>query len=256
VGDQLKTIGFAVVVCLVCSILLAVVSSVLAPMQEMNKANDIKIKVLEVLGVKIRDASGRLTLSQKELDALFNKEVKGLVLNSAGEVVPGKEVSSLTEDQISKPEKATGLKEYYPLYIYTNPDGKIIYAIHISGKGLWSTIKGYLALEDLVSPSGKKMQDITGITFYEQKETPGLGGDIVKPFFTSRFVGKSMFDGTVQPLEIVKAGEPTPGNSTVDGITGATLTCNGVQKLINTDYSVYNHYFETLRKDNGKGMKN
>jgi len=255
VGEQLKMIRFAVVICLVCSVLLAFVSSALGPLQARNKANDIKIKVLEVLGEQIKDDRGRLTLSQKELDTLFSTKVKGIVLNSDGDVVEGKEVADLTDAQISNPEKGTGLKEYYPLYIYTKPDGETIYAIHISGKGLWSTIKGYMSLEDEVSASGTDKQDIVGITFYEQQETPGLGGEIVKPFFTDRFKEKCMFNGQEQYLHILKASETVTGDSSLDGITGATLTCDGLEKFINADYNVYNRYFAKLRAVDRKGTK-
>lgn len=241
--EQLKTIGFATVVCLVCSVVLAVVSSTLRPLQEANKENDIKTKVLQVFGIKGED--GRPVKDRETIKKIFDTDIKGLVLDSEGNPVEGKAVSELSEIDINARDKDTGLKKYYPLYIYTDPKtGEKLYAIHVSGKGLWSTIKGYMALESDLST-------IYGIVFYENAETPGLGAEVAKPYFQDRFKGKKWLtnDGKVAEFKVVKAGNTTDEHS-VDGITAATLTGNGVQIFLNQDFKVYNKYFvkEGLRK--------
>ena len=234
--DQLKLIGFATVVCLVCSIVLAVVSSTLKPLQEANKENDIKTKVLQVFGIK--DKSGKPIKDTEGIRAVFSKDIKGLVLNADGDVIDGKQVSDLTENDINARDKDTGLKKYYPLYIYTNPEtSKKLYAIHVSGKGLWSTIKGYMALE-------ADLSTIYGIVFYENQETPGLGAEVAKPYFQDQFKGKKWIDkdGKVLEFKIIKPGGAL-NDHTVDGITAATLTGNGVQVFLNQDFKIYNKYF-------------
>jgi Na+-transporting NADH:ubiquinone oxidoreductase subunit C len=241
VRDQLKLIVFATVVCLVCSIMLAFVSNALAPRQARNKANDVKTKVLQVFGEAVVDESGKTCVSPDELDALFSSRITGMVLSSDGELVEGKTVDSLTPQQISDINKDTGLKAFYPLYIYEVPDSGVKrYAIHVSGKGLWSTIKGFMALK-------ADLSTIAGIVFYEHQETPGLGGEVEKPYFQDSFIDKKwLSDGKVQPFVIMKPGSEKTDHG-VDGITAATMTCRGVESFLNDDFAVYNNYLEKLR---------
>ena len=190
------------------------------------------------------DAKGKLAVSQVELDEMFSTRITGIVLDSEAREVSDRRVDELGSDEISDADKATGRKAYYPLYLYADPDtGKKQYAIHVAGKGLWSTIKGYMALEDNLST-------IAGIVFYEHAETPGLGGEIEKPFFQDQFKGKQwLAGGEVQAFRIKKPGGELDDHS-VDGITAATMTCIGLEKFLNGDFAVYNTYFEQegLRK--------
>jgi Na+-transporting NADH:ubiquinone oxidoreductase subunit C len=111
-------------------------------------------------------------------------------------------------------------------YVYTPPaktDGAI--AIRFAGPGLWGPIKGFLALDP-------KITKILGITFYEQEETPGLGGEIVKPSFRDKFAGLSIRDESGKAGIIIKSGGEAAANK-VDGISGATMTCDKVQTMLN-----------------------
>ncbi len=94
----------------------------------------------------------------------------------------------------------------------------------IVGKGLWSTLYGYLALErDLVT--------IAGIVFYQQGETPGLGGEIANPRWQAQWRGKRAYDeqGEVV-IRLVKGGAASP--HAVDALSGATLTTRGVERAV------------------------
>ncbi|UCE48622.1 MAG: FMN-binding protein [Phycisphaerales bacterium] len=114
-------------------------------------------------------------------------------------------------------------------YEYSPPDANdevLATAVRFSGPGLWGPIKGFLALEP-------DMKTIRGMTFYEQEETPGLGGEIATEGFRKRFVGKTIHDkdGNVG-IVICKPGSAKEQNE-VDGITGATMTCDKVQAMLN-----------------------
>ncbi|UCF14717.1 MAG: FMN-binding protein [Phycisphaerales bacterium] len=114
-------------------------------------------------------------------------------------------------------------------YVYYPPDATdevLATAVRFSGPGLWGPIKGFLALEP-------DMKTIRGMTFYEQEETPGLGGEIATEGFRKRFVGKTIHDkdGNVG-IVICKPGSAKEQNE-VDGITGATMTCDKVQAMLN-----------------------
>ena len=112
-------------------------------------------------------------------------------------------------------------------YVYSPSDsgGKVLaVAVRFAGRGLWGPIKGFLALEP-------DMKTIRGITFYEQEETPGLGGEIVKPKFRDDFVGKSIIGADGEPGIIIGGSEDGPNQ--VDSISGATMTCEKVQAMLN-----------------------
>lgn len=114
-------------------------------------------------------------------------------------------------------------------YDYSPPEanGEVLAtAVRFSGPGLWGPIKGFLALE-------QDMKTIRGITFYEQEETPGLGGDIATEGFRERFVGKTIHDKDDNVgIVICKPGSAEEQNE-IDGITGATMTCDKVQAMLN-----------------------
>ncbi len=93
-------------------------------------------------------------------------------------------------------------------------------AVAFAGPGLWGPVKGYLALE-------KDRQTIRGIVFHEHEETPGLGGEIEKAPFRDQFKGKSI--GKLG-IRIVRGGANGPNE--VDAITGATMTCDKVQIML------------------------
>ena len=113
-------------------------------------------------------------------------------------------------------------------YVYSPPDANgvvLAVAIRFAGLGLWGPIKGFLALE----PDRKT---IRGITFYEQEETPGLGGEIVSKAFRAQFEGKSIIGADGTPGIIIRIGGEDAPNK-VDGISGATMTCDKVQVMLN-----------------------
>ena len=112
-------------------------------------------------------------------------------------------------------------------YVYSppppDPNGAI--AIRFAGPGLWGPIKGFLALDP-----DKKV--IRGITFYEQEETPGLGGEIVTPNFRDKFLGLPIRDEAGE-LGIIISSRGEPAVNKVDAISGATMTCDKVQAMLN-----------------------
>lgn len=98
-------------------------------------------------------------------------------------------------------------------------------AVPFSGSGLWGPVKGFLALEP-------DMETIRGISFYEQSETPGLGGEIAADWFREQFKGKSITsEGGQSGIRIVRDG--AAAQHEVDAISGATMTGEKVQFMLN-----------------------
>ena len=137
------------------------------------------------------------------------------------EVIP--EISATTNAQIHQI-----FTEQFELslggYVYRK-DGQVAgYAVPVEGQGFWATIKGIIG----IAPDKKT---ITGIAFYEQSETPGLGARIVEPDFCDAFTGKKLAEG--ERLIGIRPDGTTLSNSEVHSITGATQTCVRLEKLIN-----------------------
>jgi len=187
------TLGYAAVLGSVCALLLTAAASFTAPYQEANAEAEKNHNILNVLQVPYPSKS-----SSQQLVKIFEESVR---LEQLGEL---------------------------KIYRYVPPkdsDNDETVAVGFEGPGLWGPVKGFLAL-------GQDMKTILGITFYEQEETPGLGGEIVSSWFREQFVGKSIVDEAGNPGIIIKSdGEPAPNK--VDAITGATMTCDKVQAMLN-----------------------
>ncbi|MHC4645262.1 MAG: FMN-binding protein [Planctomycetota bacterium] len=114
------------------------------------------------------------------------------------------------------------------LYKYPKGSAKVeTVAVAFEGPGLWGPIKGLLAL-------GPDMRTIRGITFYKQEETPGLGGEIASAWFREQFKGKKITDDSGNAGILIKGGRDKSAVNEVDAITGATMTCEKVQELLNS----------------------
>lgn len=110
-------------------------------------------------------------------------------------------------------------------YVYT-PDGTVsAVAIPLAGRGLWGPIKGFLSLE-------ADMETVRGVTFHEHEETPGLGGEISSTKFTDQFEGRTIVHEGRVGIRVVRGGGERAPNE-VDAITGATMTSQAVESILN-----------------------
>ncbi len=236
--ENVRVFGFALAVTITCSLLLATAATLLKPMQETNKKIDIKKNILSVVGIK--PAEGE-TFTRAQIEDLYAKNIKEMVLDMEGNIIEGKKPIDID------PKKDTNL---HALYEYIVGDEIKAYIIPIEGKGLWSTLYGYFALEP-------DLNTVKGITFYQHGETPGLGGEIEKEWFTSNFVGKKILDedGNLESITVVK-GKVTDVISNeeerkhyVDGMSGATITGRGLSDFLKEDLQSYEPFFKQVRNN-------
>jgi Na+-transporting NADH:ubiquinone oxidoreductase subunit C len=247
--DNLYTFFFAAVVCVVCSFLLSLSSMGLKERQELNRRLDIRkniLKALNLLPTKAealewheKNADGNAPYSyEKTLESIYNQNIKELVVDPEGAIIEGVSPADLGREDSGK---------RLALYQKIENNKYSAFVVPVSGKGLWSTIYGFIALE-------KDLKTVIGITFYEHAETPGLGAEIEQPFFTEAFRGKKIRDASGKLVSITVAKgkvENSPGmvpEHSVDGISGSTLTCNGVTNLIRNSLLMYEPYFSLQRE--------
>jgi len=229
----------------VVSLLLALTSTQLKELQEFNIELDKKKNILKCVG---KDLS---LMKDGEIIDEYNNNISNMILKLNGDVVE----NIATENLESIQNKSTGEVKYFlnnveylPAYKSSNPEAFII---PISGKGLWSTLFGYFALE-------MDLNTVIGITFYKHGETPGLGGEVEKKWFQNNFVGKKIFNqtGELVSIKVVKgkvndiySGEALIHG--VDGISGATVTSKGVSYFLKRDLLRYEQYIKNNRVTDG-----
>lgn len=139
-------------------------------------------------------------------------------------VPPSPQIHAMFKALFEKSEEANGA------YVYRKEGRLMGYAVPVSGKGFWDAIDGVVGVSaDLTA--------ITGIAFYDQNETPGLGARIVEPDFRGQFEGLRM--GVIEtPIRIRPVSETLRDNE-VHALTGATQTCVRLEVLINQDLSAW-----------------
>ena len=234
--SNIYTISFTSIMTIILGFILSTVAGKLEVIQNEQVENDMKKNILVSLGYV---QSSENPWTSKDVQNLFEKNIESYVLDPYGNRKDGDPQSIDSEIDI----------ENLPVYL-KKENGQIDgYAIPISGKGLWSTLYGFFAIE----PDGRTVK---GITFYKHKETPGLGGEVDKEWFQNNFIGKKFVDQNDNLVGIkVLKGKVDRNSSTayykVDGISGATITSKGLEKFLLDDLKKYDPFFQKIRL--GKG---
>ena len=216
-GSNVYTIVYASVMVIIVAFLLAFVSSVLKPAQEANVENDTKGQILTSLNIDIK-ADGFNVAKEFE-------NVQDMLWNGT-ELVPydGKFLSSY----------GSAIKAGELHVFVAEVGGETKYVLPVTGRGLWGGLWGYIALN-----ADKKT--VFGTYFYHTSETAGLGARIGERWFQEQFNGKPIFAGDDTQniaLSVVKAGV-SKAETEVDGVTGATLTSDGVSAMVKDGLTVY-----------------
>tara|TARA_R110002072_G_scaffold64203_2_gene159334 strand:+ start:177002 stop:177799 length:798 start_codon:yes stop_codon:yes gene_type:complete len=232
-----KTITVAAILCIVCSILVSGAAVMLKPKQELNKQLDIKKNLLLAAGlIKSSDAS-----KKEIMDAFSSVETKLIDLKT-GKVTDEIDPASFDAVKAAKDSKLNkmidskndlaGIKrraKYSKVYLVKQGGSVSQIILPVNGKGLWSTLYGFLAL-------APDTQTVKGFGFYQHGETPGLGGEVDNPNWKAQWIGKKVLGENYKPVIDVVKGAVNPKSKTknqeVDGLSGATITANGVENLL------------------------
>jgi Na+-transporting NADH:ubiquinone oxidoreductase subunit C len=229
-------VAFAAAVCAVCAVFVSGAAVALRDRQEENRLLDRQKKVLTVAGLLEEGGS----MPAEQVKRVFSEKIRARVVDlETGRYAP--EIDAASFDQrraASDPETSRAapanragiprVPKHAQVYQLVEDDEVRAVILPIEGKGLWSTLYGFLAL----APDTRV---IRGITFYEHGETPGLGGEVDNPRWKALWPGRQAFDADWNPAIRVKKGQAGPADEDphqVDGLSGATITSRGVTNLL------------------------
>ncbi len=222
----------AVTLCLICSIVVSTVAVKLRPKQQKNKILDQKVNILKVSGLWEQGA---------DIEELFSSIQSRVINLDTGDIADDIDATTYDQRQASKiSELSVELKSDIDVAninrranfakIYLVKENNVVnrYVFPIHGYGLWSTLYGYVTLE-------KDMNTIYALKFYDHRETPGLGGEVDNLKWQASWKGKKLFNQDNELALSVVKGAVVSGNPNesyqVDGLSGATLTSNGVTNM-------------------------
>lgn len=240
---------FVLAMTVIVATVLAGMTTVLKPIHKQNEAIFNKKAVLAAIQTKLGDDVKASDLPDDEVQGLFDNKITQIVVDSEGNDITTEQVEERgykggqAEHVDMKKEKKRALEDrFFPVYVYED-GGEKTYIITIRGNGLWDEIWGNIALKDDFST-------VVGASFDHQGETAGLGAEIKdNPSFPRQFQGKSLYnsDGDYTSVVVRKGGARNPAFE-VDGISGATVTCDGVSDMLYDGIKYYMPYFKSVSK--------
>lgn len=257
------TLTVAAVLCVVCSLAVSAAAVRLRPKQEANELLDQQRSILDATGLAIGEYGFPASeLSREQIAQLSDWISEAFVDLETGEYTKPDNSDSYKLVEVAADPKQSVLienTEYDPgeprrpkimkVYLVKQPGSDNVQQVvlPVFGKGLWGTLYGYLAVKN-------DWKTVQGITFYQHKETPGLGGEVDNPLWKSLWKGRKLFDADGEPaIEIVKGRAPSDNPSAVDGLSGATITSRGVETLLRywTSQDGYGPFLDKLAEASG-----
>lgn len=245
-GSDIRTYIFTSTITLVSALLLSFSYSGLKEKVKMNVDFDVKRNIVKSAGYDISK------MSKEQILDNYNNNITEIILDINNNKLDNVRWGELAiiEDKVSglsnyieknnkiafnKDSSDPSINKYLPIFYHNE---KETYIIPISGKGLWSTLFGFISISD-------DGDTVKGITFYKHKETPGLGGEVDKKWFQENFVNKKIFkNGKLVSVKVVKLVQEEMHE--VDGITGATITSKGVSDFLMRDLLRYEIFLRGL----------
>jgi Na+-transporting NADH:ubiquinone oxidoreductase subunit C len=243
---------FSLALCLACSVLLAAAAVTLKKRQEENQKLDKQKSVLQAANL-VMPGEPMTPAIVKERFQSIEPKVIDLDTDTYVEGIDAAAFDPESAPMKTPPENSAQIKSVpgQVQIFHVLKDGKLDkIVLPIFGKGLWGTLYGYLAL-------AADTTTVEGITYYDHKETPGLGGEVDNPKWKNRWPGRKVYgDSGAVALHVIKgpAGPPAEDPHSVDGLSGATLTSRGVTNMLQfwLGDEGYGPYLKSLREQGSK----
>ncbi|MBS7297339.1 MAG: NADH:ubiquinone reductase (Na(+)-transporting) subunit C [Bacteroidales bacterium] len=238
-NSNVYTVIYTTIIVVVVAAVLAFASSSLKSKQTANIKAETLSQMMTAAGLGDKESFSKMG-NDAVLSTYSDNIEEAFAINVNGEKVRDLKTAKNEIELIDnfKPENKAilnGGEAHLPVYKFKSG----VTVIPVYGAGLWGPIWGYIALQ-------QDLKTIVGAYFDHESETPGLGAKIKdEASFKEQFAGKvfDLEDSSVL-FEIVKGGAPEGSENKVDAISGATMTCNGLNKAINTWVGAYANYLK------------
>jgi len=216
----------------VVALLLTFTHEVLKPTQQRNERADKMSQILRSI---------KIHAEATEIESIFNEVITEMYLvDGEGNVIPDSSEDVFGADMKAELTKAPE-KRQLPVYV-ANVEGKSRYILALYGTGLWGPLWGYIAVDE-------DGNTVFGADFSHEGETPGLGAEISQSWFSDRFIGKHIFQNDqYKSIAVVKPGRTVSDRDYVDGISGGTITGNGVDHMLYNTLDAYSNFLSNLQK--------
>lgn len=240
-------IRFIVIITAVSALVLASLSTTFKERHARNEAIFNKRAILTAVEGPLGKRVSSLT--DQDIQDVFDNQVTQIALNMQGEpvgedvvIAHGYKGGKAEHIDMAKERKRSEQDRILPLFIFEQ-EGKKFYIVNVRGNGLWDEIWGNIALEE-------DFTTVAGVSFDHKAETPGLGAEIKdNPAFPAQFEGKKIYrDNGEYTSIVVRKGKAQDKTFEVDGISGATITVNGVTEMLYRGIQYYAPYFKSQKQ--------
>ena len=240
-SDNKRIMLFTLAMTTVVALVLGLLFFGLKPVHAKNEAVSAKRAILAAISDYLPQPI--YDLDDDGVQEIFDANMVQYAITPSGDIVEGMIAENVDLSiEYKKPE----MDRVYPLYVYTDAGGEKYYILSVRGNGLWDEIWGNVALKgDLAT--------VAGVSFDHKGETPGLGAEIKdNAKFQEQFKDKTIFgyNGTYSSVIVRKGGAQNDAYE-VDGISGATVTANGVSEMLNRGIKYYLPYIKRVQSEEG-----
>ena len=213
------------IACVACAVIVSVTAVSVRPEQNLNIENEKKLKILAAAGIVTDEVEKEFS----NIETLYVDFASGQLVQVENNYDHIKASASAQSSSIVPKDQDIAIlkrrENIAPIYVWYSEEKQIQKVVlPIRGYGLWGTLYGYISLDS-------DLNTVKGIEYYDHKETPGLGGEVDNPDWKSDWDGKKVYDSSGKVILYVTKG-PSSEDYEIDGISGATLTSNGVTNMI------------------------
>ena len=213
------------IACIACAVIVSVTAVSVRPEQNLNIENEKKLKILAAAGIVTNEVDKEFS----KIETFYIDFVSNQLIQIEGNYDHIKASASAESSSIIPKKQDIAIlkrrENVAPIYVWYSEEEQIQKVVlPIRGYGLWGTLYGYISLD-------ADLNTVKGIEYYDHKETPGLGGEVDSPAWKSDWNGKKVYNSSGEVILYVTKG-PSSEDYEIDGISGATLTSNGVTNMI------------------------
>jgi len=234
---------------IIVALVLALMSTGLKDIHDRNEAIFNKKAILFAIEDHLGVGKKAKDLEDDEVLQIFDSKIVQIVLDMEGNEldieavqVIGYKGGKAENIDMGKEKRKPEEERILPLYVFNKSPEEKIYIVSVRGVGLWDEIWGNIAIAD-------DFNTLVGVAFDHKGETPGLGAEIKdNPAFGAQFLSKKLYNENGEYTSIVvRKGGARDDSFEVDGISGATVTSDGVTEMMKRGIKYYEPYFNKIK---------